>query len=36
MNWTWDELQDLPQPIYDELIAYLVEEQQRAAQGRRR
>ena len=27
MGWTWDDLQDVPQPIYDELIAYLVDEQ---------
>jgi hypothetical protein len=23
MGWTWDDLQDVPQVIYDELIAYL-------------
>lgn len=34
MNWTWDDLQDLPQPIYDELIAYLVDEQKQAARRR--
>jgi Ulp1 family protease len=34
MNWTWDDLQDLPQPVYDELIAYLVDEQSREARRR--
>ena len=34
MHWTWDEVQNLPQPVYDELIAYLVEEQERAARRR--
>jgi len=31
MGWTWDDVQDLPQPVYDELVAYLIEEQARAA-----
>ena len=31
MGWTWDDVQDLPQPVYDELVAYLVEEQARVA-----
>ena len=31
MGWTWDDVQDLPQPVYDELVAYLVDEQARAA-----
>ena len=31
MGWTWDDVQDLPQPVYDELVAYLVEEQARGA-----
>jgi len=31
MGWTWDDVQDLPQPVYDELVAYLLEEQARAA-----
>lgn len=35
MNWTWDDLQDLPQPIYDELIRYLTDEQDRAAKAAR-
>ncbi len=35
MGWTWDDLQDVPQPVYDELIAYLVDEQERAASRRR-
>jgi hypothetical protein len=34
MGWTWNDVQDVPQPIYDELIAYLVDEQ--AARARRR
>jgi len=34
MHWTWDELQDLPQPIYDELIAYLVDEHEKAERRR--
>ena len=29
MHWTYQDVQDLPQPIYDELVAYLIEEQQR-------
>lgn len=28
MGWTWDDLQDVPQAVYEELIAYLVDEQQ--------
>ena len=28
MHWTYQDVQDLPQPIYDELVAYLIEEQQ--------
>jgi hypothetical protein len=31
MNWTWDDLQDVPQPIYDELLAYLDDEHARQA-----
>jgi len=31
MGWTWDDVQDLPQPVYDELVAYLLDEQARAA-----
>jgi len=27
MHWTYQDVQDLPQPIYDELVAYLIEEQ---------
>ena len=27
MHWTYQDLHDLPQPIYDELVAYLIEEQ---------
>ena len=34
MHWTWDDLQDLPQPYYDELIRYLVDEQARTARRR--
>jgi Ulp1 family protease len=34
MGWTWDDLQDVPQPVYDELIAYLVDEQEKAARRR--
>ena len=30
MGWTWDDVQDLPQPVYDELVASLLEEQARA------
>lgn len=29
MGWTWTDLQDVPQAVYDELIAYLLEEQAR-------
>jgi Ulp1 family protease len=35
MGWTWDDLQDVPQPVYDELIAYLVDEQARTDARRR-
>ena len=31
MGWSWRELQDVPQVIYDELIAYLVDAQEQAA-----
>ena len=31
MGWSWDDVQDLPQPVYDELVAYLLDEQARAA-----
>ena len=34
MHWTWDDVQDLPHPVYDELVAHLVDEQQRAARRR--
>jgi len=34
MGWTWADLQDVPQAVYDELIAYLCEEQARAARRR--
>ena len=34
MGWTWTDVQDVPQPIYDELIAYLVDEQARTARRR--
>ena len=26
MGWTWDDLQEIPQHVYDELIAYLDDE----------
>lgn len=35
MGWTWRDLQDVPQAVYDELIAYLVDEQQRTERRRR-
>jgi hypothetical protein len=35
MGWTWEALQDLPQPVYDELIAYLDDEQKSATRARR-
>ena len=35
MGWTWDDLLDLPQPVYDELIAYLDDEHKSAARARR-
>lgn len=35
MGWTWDDLQDVPQPIYDELIAYLDDEQKQRQAARR-
>lgn len=31
MGWTWDDLQDVPQPVYDELIAYLMDEEKQHA-----
>jgi hypothetical protein len=31
MHWTYDDLQNQPQFIYDELLAYLLDEQQRQA-----
>ena len=31
MHWTYQDLQDLPQPIYDALVAYLVDEQNQRA-----
>lgn len=31
MGWTWRDLEDVPHPVYDELIAYLLEEQARQA-----
>lgn len=34
MNWTWADLQDVPQYVYDALIAYLTDEQARAARRR--
>jgi hypothetical protein len=34
MNWTWPDVQELPEPIYEALIAYLVEEQERTAARR--
>lgn len=34
MGWTWTDLQDVPQAVYDELIAYLTDEQARAARRR--
>jgi len=34
MNWSWSDLEDVPQPVYDELIAVLQEEQQQAARRR--
>jgi hypothetical protein len=27
MGWTWRDVQDVPQVIYDELIAYLLDAQ---------
>lgn len=36
MGWTWADLQDVPQAVYDELIAYLVDEQKRTAAAARR
>ena len=29
MGWTWDDVHDLPQPVYEELMAYLVDDQRR-------
>jgi hypothetical protein len=34
MGWTWTDLQDVPQGVYDELIAYLVDEQARTTRRR--
>jgi len=34
MNWTWTDLQDVPQYVYDALIVYLNEEQARTARRR--
>jgi hypothetical protein len=34
MGWTWDDLQSVPQHVYDELIAYLVDEQTRSDRRR--
>lgn len=34
MGWTWQDLQDVPQPVYDALIAYLLEEQAQADRRR--
>jgi hypothetical protein len=34
MHWTLDDLRDLPQPEYDELVSYAVDESQRAARRR--
>jgi len=34
MNWTWTDLQDVPQYVYDQLVEYLNEEAQRAARRR--
>jgi len=34
MGWSWEEVQDVPQYVYDELIAYLVDEQSRQARRR--
>jgi hypothetical protein len=31
MGWTWTDLQDVPQHVYDALIAYLSDEAARAA-----
>jgi hypothetical protein len=32
MHWTYQDLEDVPQPVYDELVAMLREEQDRAAE----
>ena len=34
MGWTWADVQDMPQPIYEELLTYLMDEQQRHARRR--
>lgn len=34
MGWTWGDVQDVPQHVYDELVAYLVDEQQRLSRRR--
>lgn len=31
MGWTWDELQDTPASVYEELVAYLEDEAARQA-----
>lgn len=36
MGWTWDELHMVPQPVYEELIAQLVDEQNEARRGAHR
>jgi hypothetical protein len=35
MGWSWEELQELPQPVYDELLAYLEDEHKSAKRARR-
>jgi len=34
MGWTWADVQDVPQYVYDELVRYLTDEQQRTARRR--
>lgn len=31
MGWTWDDLQGIPQPVYEELISLLTDEERRYA-----
>jgi hypothetical protein len=31
MGWTWHDLEDVPQSVYHELIAYLVEDSRRVS-----